>query len=110
MLVKDAWAKDIMEKLHSNQLETNQRESQAEPPCGRKSLVKEWVKKRWKERWEAHLGTVPSTKKTPAHDGGLGRQRDVLHQGLRKVESSLAIQLRTEKVGLHYKALVFYAN
>ena len=87
------------EKLHSNQLETNQQESQVESLCNRKSLMTKWVKKRWKERWEAHLKTVPSTKKTPAHDGELGRQRDKLHQGLRKAESSLAIQLRTEKVG-----------
>ena len=99
ILIKETWAKDIMEKLHSNQLETNQQESQVESLCNRKSLMTKWVKKRWKERWEAHLKTVPSTKKTPAHDGELGRQRDKLHHGLRKAESSLAIQLRTEKVG-----------
>ena len=99
MLIKDAWAKEIMEKLHSNQSETNQQESQAKPPGSRKSLIKGWVKKRWKGRWEAYLSTIPSTKKTPAYDGELGRQRDKLHHNLRKAESSLAIRLRTEKVG-----------
>ena len=43
--------------------------------------------------------SVPSARKTPAHEGKLGRSRDILHQGLRKAESLLAIQLRTEKVG-----------
>ena len=99
MRIKEAWAKDIMEKLRSHQSETNQQESQVESLCNKKGLMTKWAKKRWKERWEAYLNTVPSTKKTPAHNGELRRQRDKLHQRLRKAESSLAIQLRTEKVG-----------
>ena len=88
-----------MEKLHSRQPETNRQESQVGLPHSRKSLVKKWVKKRWEEQWEAYLSTVPSTKKTPAHDGKLGQQQDMLHQGLRKAETSLAVQLQSEKVG-----------
>ena len=45
------------------------------------------------------MNTVTPTSKTPAHYQDLGRPRDKLLQSLRKAESSLAIQLRTEKVG-----------
>lgn len=61
-------------------------------------MMRRWAKKRRKKRWERYLDTVPITKITSAHDRDLGRQQNKLHQGLRKVESSLAIQLRTEKV------------
>lgn len=39
------------------------------------------------------------SRKTPAHGQELGYPRDKLQQGFRKVESSLAVQLRTEKAG-----------
>ena len=42
---------------------------------------------------------MPRSKKTPAHEGELGHQRNKLHEGLRKAESSLAIQLQTKKTG-----------
>ena len=99
MVIKDAWAKSIMEKLHSSLPGTNRQGGQDEPPHSRESLVKKWIKRRWEEQWEAYLNTVPPTKKTPAHEGKLGQQRNMLYQGLRKAESSLAVQLRTEKVG-----------
>ena len=57
-------------QLCSNQSETNQQESQVESLCNKKDLMT----KRWKEQWEAHLNTVSSTKKTPAHNGELGQQ------------------------------------
>ena len=39
MRIKEAWAKDIIEKLCSNQSETNQQESQVESLCNKKSLM-----------------------------------------------------------------------
>ena len=48
---------------------------------------------------EHYLSIVPPAKRMPAHDGGLGQQRDKLPQGVWKTESSLATQLRTETIG-----------
>ena len=57
--------------------------------------VEKWATKKCRKRWEHYLSPVPSTKRVPA----LGRQQDILHRGFRKAESSLALQLRTEKIG-----------
>lgn len=79
MSFKDAWAKKNMEKVQSNSLMTLRQEEDCEKTMQRKS---------GKERWEHQLGIVPP--RTPAHNGDLGRQRDKLHRGLGKAESSLA--------------------
>ena len=63
MLIKKAWAKNIMEKLHSDQLVANQQGSQRKSLCSKKNLTTKWARKRWKEQWEAYLNTVPSIKK-----------------------------------------------
>ena len=62
-------------------------------------MIGKWAKERWEKRWEHYLSTIPESRKTPAHKESLGRQRNKLHQRLRRAEGSLAIQLRTEKVG-----------
>ena len=50
MLIKEAWAKDIMEKLYSNQLVAYQQESQRESLCSKKSLTTKWARKRWRKQ------------------------------------------------------------
>ena len=96
--IKDAWAKSIMEKLHSSLPGTNQQEDQDEPLYSKENLMKKWIKRRWEEQWETYLNTVPSTKKTSAHKRKLRQQQNMLYQDLRKAESSLAVQLCIEKV------------
>ena len=63
----------------------------------RNKIIRNWAKYKWRERWEQYLGNTPPASRTVAHDHEL--QRNKLHRTLRKAESSLAIQLRTEKVG-----------
>ena len=91
MAVKDEWAKKNMERLGSTQ-ETGRGDT-----LGGK-LAGKWARQRWDERWKGYLDSVPASWRTRAHDGGL-HTHGKLHHGLRKAESSLAVQLRTEKVG-----------
>ncbi|MCJ1265443.1 hypothetical protein MMC22_005321 [Lobaria immixta] len=48
------------------------------------------------ETTQRAVDSIPAARKTPSHDCRLGLFREKLHQGLRKAESSLAIQRRTE--------------
>lgn len=49
------------------------------------------------------MGALPKhssyNKRTPAHDGDLGHQRDKLHQLFRKAESFLVVRFCTKNVG-----------
>lgn len=59
-------------------------------------LIQRRTEARWNEAW-AQIAKDPSL---PAHRHSIGRKDDRLHQGLSKAESALAIQIRTEKIGL----------
>lgn len=52
------------------------------------------------KQWKHYLDSIHAVRRTPFHSCELSSSRDKLHQGLGKAESSLAIQLRTEKIGL----------
>lgn len=82
-----------------NHLSRTPRQERQTHGSGSKTTEK-WTTRTWKERWEHYLSTVPPAKRTPAHDGDLGRERDKIHQGLRKAQSSVAIQLRAERIGV----------
>ena len=96
MSIKDKWAKDSIDRLQK-ELETTQRAGRKVP--SHETIISKWAKQKWEKRWNHYLDSIPIARKTPAHDCKLGPPRDKLHQGLRKAESSVAIQLRTEKVG-----------
>ena len=96
MQVKEAWAKNSMDQLNHEE-EVTLRAGQ--PQSSREKTPRKWAKRRWKEKWEHYLSTVPEWKRMPAHWEDPGQQRDKLHQRLCKAESSPAIQLRIEKVG-----------
>ena len=98
MTVEDAWAKEIIERIDNDPLGIAQQGNKSRPPSG-KNMVRKWAMEKWEKSWKHHLDTVSRSKRTPAHNEVFGHQRDKLHQGLRKAESSLAIQLRTEKIG-----------
>ena len=96
MIIKDTWTRGIMDRV----VEAWQKSHHgSQTQLSRGNIIRNWAKEKWKERWKEYLDTATSTNKTPAHHQDLGRPRDKLHQGLRKAESPLAIQLRTEKVG-----------
>lgn len=82
--------------MQNSLLGTSRQEDQTH---SRRKIVKKWAIQRWRERWEHYLPTVPPAKRTPAHDGELGRRREKLHEGLHEIGSLLAIQLRTGKIG-----------
>ena len=60
--------------------------------------VQFWWKKKWKEEWNEFTRETPADRRSLVHGNLLGRTR--LHRQLRKAESSVAIQMRTEKIGL----------
>ena len=56
---------------------------------------------RWKDRWKEYLEGVPEHRRQPAQMDGLSQKKLLkLHCSLAKAESSLAVQLRTGKIGL----------
>lgn len=56
--------------------------------------------RKWRERGEQYLDTIPPRKEsTPAHEGDLGRQRKDCIKVRAIAKSSLASQLRIEKGG-----------
>lgn len=67
---------------------------------------KELAEQKWMKQWEHYLSTVFMPKRTPAHDGDLGRRRDKLQQGLRKAESSLAISGLERQHFRHFSTLL----
>lgn len=75
-------------------MKTTQRAGQPQPSS--KKLIRKWVKQKWEERWDHCLDSIAEN---PAHGHELGYPRDKLHQGFRIAESSLVVQLRTEKAG-----------
>ena len=94
MSTKDRWAKDNMDRLQK-EVETTQRAGQAQ--VSREKIIRKRAKQKWEERLNHYLDSIPIARKTPAHVRKLGLSRDKLHQGLRKAESSLAIQLRNRE-------------
>ena len=64
--------------------------------------IKTWWYDRWEGRWKGFQQGLPERKTTPAAKGDLLNGRSDHHQGLRKVESSMATQMRTGKIGLNH--------
>ena len=95
MSIKDQWVK---EKMEGTQAAGANSATGNKEPASNSMFAKKWAKQKWSERWEHYLDTVPALRKTPAHEPKLSTRKK-LHQGLRKAESSVAVQLRTEKVG-----------
>lgn len=63
--------------------------------------IKDWEKERRITRWEAYQNSIPAHRKQPAQEGPLAYSRLYLHNTLRKAESSIAIQLRSGKIGFN---------
>jgi hypothetical protein len=58
------------------------------------------IKGRLYRLWNTDWGPVASQRTLPTHRQEITKQDDKLYRGLSKAESSLAIQIRTEKIGL----------
>lgn len=68
----------------------------------RNSRVKERKKMHqanWIATWSAYVASIPHP--SPAQSGPLEKKRINLHAGLRKAKSSLATQIRCEKIGFY---------
>lgn len=65
-----------------------------------KSRVKGWKTTTWGTLWAAYQAGISEQARSPAQQGDLQFDRKALHRGLAKVESSVLIQRRTEKIGL----------
>lgn len=83
MVVKDAWVRSTREK--------NARRIAGYNTAFGGTLAKKWARQKWNEPWDHYLKAISTVHGKPAHERELGRQRDTLHRGLRKAESSLAI-------------------
>ena len=78
MQAKKAWAKNSMDHLYQED-----EVGASQPQSLRKKTPRKWARQRWKEGWDHYLSTVPESKRTPAHRGDLGQQRDKLLSGVR---------------------------
>ena len=63
--------------------------------------IQDWFRKRRSERWEEYQRGIPRAIRTPAQVGDLYNGRLDHHKMLRKAESSIAIQMRSGKIGLN---------
>ena len=61
-------------------------------------IISNHFSKQWQSSWEAYKSTKSSP--TAALTTPLSKKRLCMHEGLAKAESSLATQIRTEKIGL----------
>lgn len=92
-MVKGTRAKNNIEKQYSVQRGGNYAEIRPDTTFARED---------YRRMGKIEVGRTilgPATRKAPAHNRELGRPRDRVHQGLRKAESSIVIQLRSEKRG-----------
>ena len=64
----------------------------------RRARVRKWSKEKWQESWRSYRNSL--TSPTPAQTAENGPARIRLHEGLTKAQSSLATQIRCEKIGL----------
>jgi hypothetical protein len=61
------------------------------------SQIRKWAYKQWTIAWEKHRDKIPPDKRPTAYRS---RMHPSKHEGLTRAESSLVIQLYTEKTGL----------
>lgn len=64
--------------------------------------INQWAAQSWIDKWEGYKTSLQQGTHTPAQQGGLFDIRLDYHVGLRKAESSIAIGLRSGKVGLNH--------
>ena len=69
-------------------------------PKKQKSAVRKHFLGRWKKRWREYYSKTPVQARVAAQRGEISPLHLGRHVGLSKAESSLAIQIRTEKIGL----------
>lgn len=90
-LIKHKWAKEIYAAQRGPKAQASN-DSEAQN-------IKEYFKAKWKEKWIAHCNqphrSPPAIREAAARTSG-----PKLHEGLAKAESALAIQIRTEVIGL----------
>ncbi len=63
--------------------------------------VQDWARQQWLDRWSRYQAKISISVRSPAQEGGLFDNRFDYHSKLRKAESSMAVQLRSEKIGLN---------
>jgi len=64
--------------------------------------VKDWARTEWLDRWTKYKRSIPDYARSPAQGGDLFGDRFSYHAKLRKAESSMAVQLRSGKIGLNH--------
>lgn len=64
--------------------------------------------KQWEKEWETYRQRIPTALQTPAQRSPLGTDTIKMRSHLRKAESTLAMQIRTERIGL--KAYLYSRN
>lgn len=62
--------------------------------------ISRWGTERWKDKWKGYQDGLPSYTRSPAQTGALYDERLGLYANMPKAQSSVAVQLRTGKIGL----------
>ena len=63
--------------------------------------MQDWFRERRSKKWEKYQRRIPIATRTPAQTGNLYDGRFDHHKMLRKAESSVAVQMRSGKIGLN---------
>ena len=63
--------------------------------------MQDWFRERRSKKWEKYQQRIPNIARTPAQEGDLYSGRFDHHKMLRKAESSVAVQMRSGKIGLN---------
>lgn len=94
---KQVWARELAEKLRQQR-----QRNPGNAPEDRQQVsdIKRHFRRVWEVAWEGYRQGVPEGRRPPALQEGLTKERLHRFDGLAKAESSLAVQIRSEKIGL----------
>lgn len=94
---KEGWA---LRALKLTSWEEVQREKGGRDLPKLRKMARSWWGNSWNIVWNEYQSSIAEGKRSPAQCGDLWVDRLVLHEGLRKAESSALTQMRTDKIGL----------
>jgi len=81
-----------------NRTEHNSDSTNAQQRSNR--YLRKHFRRQWESRWEAYQESIPEARKTPAQRMRIAHDPIKIRKHLQKAESTLAMHIRTERIGL----------
>ena len=92
---REQWAKEIEDDVRTIDAQQPQNLSRK-----KEDWAAAWGARQWQERWKEKIRLQEESIFHPIRQGLISRKRLRIYDGLQKAEASLAIQMRTGKIGL----------